>query len=182
MQPFIYYVLAFIGNARQLISTCQIKFFFNIQKFYFLKISFFENCVSLYLILFYFSKFFFFEIHCSQLTVNDTVHGLLFTDYCWSQYKNCIATHFQQPLAVLQYNFLSSPSSHNTIQVLQYNPSYCTPVAIQSVVLQYNSSHCTLLQYTLLCCNTILATAHPLQYNLLCCNTILATALSCNTL
>ena len=56
--------------------------------------------------------------------------------------------------------------------MLQYNPSHCTPIAIQSVGLQYNSSHCTLLQYTLLCCNTILATTHS-------CNTILP---YCNTL
>ena len=83
---------------------------------------------------------------------------------------------------MLQYN-----PSHCTpiaIQyvVLQYNSSHCTPIAIQSIGLQYNSSHCTLLQYTLLGCNTILATAHPLQYNLLGYNTILATALSCNTM
>ena len=55
MQPFIYYVLAFIGNARQLISTCQIKFFLAS------KILFFENfsVPKFCLLLFDFSLFYY---------------------------------------------------------------------------------------------------------------------------
>ena len=63
MQPFIYYVLAFIGNARPLISTCQIIFL--TSKNLFLKISLFQNFVSflfdfflkkIYLNFFFFGK------------------------------------------------------------------------------------------------------------------------------
>ena len=163
MQPFIYYVLAFIGNARQLISTCQIIFsnknfiFFFFGNFIFLKF------VSFYLILFYFSKknFFFFEIYCSQLTDQRllftdycswiTVRGLLFTDYC------SLITVGHNTKIVLQHNLPTALLHCNTIFQL---PS----LAIHSCILQYNflsspSSHNTILpaiQYSLPACNTIL--------------------------
>ena len=103
-----------------------------------------------------------FESHCSHLTGQRycsriTVYGLLFIDYCWSQYKNCIVTHFQQPLFCLAIQFLLKPSYCNTLFQL---PS----LAIHSCILQYNflsspSSHNTILpaiQYSLPACNTIL--------------------------
>ena len=61
------------------------------------------------------------------LLFTGTVHG-----YCWSQYKNCIATHFQQPLVVLQYN---SSLSH--------------PIAIHFFMLQYNLTPSSKSQYNI---------------------------------
>ena len=152
------------------------NFFFLQRNVYFLKFHCSKILSHFYLILFYFSKkmFFFFEIYCSQLTDQRYCLWILFTDYySWDYCSRITVGHntkivlqhnlptallycntiFQLPSlaihsCILQYNFLSSPSSHNTIQVLQYNPSTAHP-----------------LQYNLLCCNTILATA-------LSCNTL----------
>ena len=118
----IHIVLAFTSNARQLIIHFKT---FSSTKISFLKISFFFRTFCLILlnfILFDFSKIFFFRKYCSQLTGQRycslvlftvycswiTVHGLLFMDYYWSQYKNCIATQFAYFTTTLQYNFPTS--------------------------------------------------------------------------
>ena len=123
MQPFIYYVLAFICNARQLISTCQIiYFYFKHPKILFLKISFFENFVSLFDFIF-FKKKKFPEFYCSQLIVD----RLLFTDYC-----SMITVHDLScnTIIVLQYNSQQPP-------ILQYTG--CPAIQFPAY-LQYNSN------------------------------------------
>ena len=92
-----------------------------------------------------------FIVDRSTLLFTDTVHiycsrvlfTVLFTGTVGHNTKNCIATHFQQPLVVLQYNFLS-------LVVLQYN-------FLSLVVLQYNLHSLVVLQYNFL---------SMLQYNL----------------
>ena len=92
-----------------------------------------------------------FTDYCSRITV----HG-----YCWPQYKNCIVTHFQQPLVVLQYNFSLSP-----------------PIAIHFLMVQYNLAPSSKSQYNIVYCNTL---TQPHQS----CNTMPwpAIQLPCNTI
>ena len=101
-----------------------------------------------------------------------TVHGVLFTGtvhgYCWSQYKNCIATHFQQLLVVLQYNSSLSPPIAIHFFMLQYN---LTPSSKSqyNIVLQYKLSpqaFFSTIQYSVLQYN------FPLFSSLLLCNTM----------
>ena len=145
MQPFIYYVLAFIGNARQLISTCQINFFFLTSKiFIFENFIFRKFCLFVFDFILFFQKKKNFEIYCSQLTgqrycsyllfiitVHRTVHpycSLSCNTICCLRlghntmvYINTLTSHSSSSLAIqfsslLQYNFFF---------FLAFKPSYC---------------------------------------------------------
>ena len=102
----------------------------------------------------------------------------------WPSYPIGLASSTTIHLGVLQYNGpTNKPPYCNTIfghcsPMLQYNPSHCTPIAIQFVVLQYNSQPLSLpfaiqnltnytpkLQYTSPYCNTIVAYKTRSQYN-----------------
>ena len=142
MQPFIYYVLGFIGNARQLISTCQIIFFLT-SKILFLKISLFQNFVS-FLFDFKKKKFSrkFFTAHVLFTGTVYRYYSSHCSPYCSPklQYNLFIAIHFQQCLPAMYCNTIHLPLQY-TSSLLQYtfislaiqsHPLH-TQVAIQSV-------------------------------------------------
>ena len=119
------------------------------------------------------------SLYCSYLLFT-VLFTVLFTGTVGHNTKNCIATHFQQPLVVLQYNFLS-------LVVLQYN-------FLSLVVLQYNFISLVVLQYNFLSMlqynltppaihflpnqlHNLAIQSAVLQYNLLYCNTICCIAI-----
>ena len=145
------------------------------QKFYFRKFHFiFQNFVPFCFILFYFfqkkENNFFFEIYCSQLTVDCYC-------YCYYSpklhYNNCIAIQ-SSTASPCNTNSATTQPSCNTIRVLQYNGSTTNlPIAIQfsfscnsmpsnytprlqynffSIAIQSQANYTLLLPYN---CNTI---------------------------
>ena len=145
------------------LSTCQSILS---TKILFLKISFFQNFVLFYFIFF---KKKFSEIF---LLFTVTVHSYC-SPYCSRpklQYNNCIAIQFSAPcpfLATIHHVYYNtqqnnSPSSHNTIQVLQYN------FPLHTSILQYNflaSFPCNILLYIVIQFPSIFfSTIQPIAY------------------
>ena len=156
-----------------------------------MKISFFENFVSLYLILFYFFKKkiqnLLFTVDRSTITFGHNTKIVLQHNlpiallYCNTIFQlsslaihSCILQYNFHQSSSLQYNSLPTRLGHNTLIVLQYNfnSPLASLIAIQfcNTILAYSSlSHNTIcvLQY-----NFFFPTNYtPLQYNLLYCNT-----------
>ena len=93
-----------------------------------------------------------------------TGQRLLFTDYCWSQYKNCIATQFTYCITILQYNFPASFPCNTLLYIAIQFPSVFFSV-IQPIAYKTRSQYtnCIAIQFQQPTCkphyNTIL------QYN-----------------
>ena len=108
-----------------------------------MKISFFQNFVSFYFILFFKKKNFVSEIYYLQLIGQ----RLLFIDYCWSQYN--IAIQFSTPspfLATIHQVYCNTnkekqPFKPTIIQFLHSTAHPCNTIR----VLQYNGSTTNLL-------------------------------------
>ena len=186
----MYYVLAFIGNARQLTSTCQI-IFFNLKNFIFKNFIVPKFC--LIFILFFikkkFPEIFYCLRDCSLVLFIVTVHC-----YCLPklQYNLFIAIHFQQCLPTVYCNTIHLPLQYTSFSCntpsfpLQYNPiNYTLKLQYNPcIAIQFFFSHYTLLQYN----SSLLQYTYPtylqasLQYNSLYCNTIFQpNKPSCNT-
>ena len=174
------------------------------QKFYFRKFYFIlQNFVPFCLILFYFSKerkFFFFEIYCSQLTIDRYCSQLTVDCYCYCyyspklQYNNCIAIQ-SSTASSCNTNSTTTHPSCNTIRVLQYNGSPTNLPIVKQFPFSCNTifCHCTsyiaiqspiTIQFSFFC-NTMPSNYTPrLQYNffLLQYNPKPTTPFSCNTI
>ena len=143
----------------------------------------------------FFSNFFlfFFEIYCSQLTVDCYCSQLTIDCYCWSQYNRRLAIQFTHCTTKLQYNSLPTAihllvTKHLciAIQFFHCTPLYCNTIFSplhHHIAIQFSSQHA-------LSCNTILFLQYTypaylqasLQYNSLYCNTIFQpNKPSCNT-
>ena len=95
---FIYYVLAFIGNARQFIQY--IKSYLS-TKILFLIISFFKNFLSFYLILFFFKKKFLLFSATGKYQKKNICTYIFFSHF--PEYSNkFIKIYFIQFFSVLQ--------------------------------------------------------------------------------
>ena len=102
-----------------------------------------------------------FTDYCSLITVER---------YCWSQYKNCIATQFTYCTTILQYNFLASFPCNTLLYIaIQFPLVFFS--AIQPIAYKTRSQYtnCIAIQFQQpTCkphCNTILAYSSLLLYN-----------------
>ena len=104
----------------------------------------------------FFFQIFFFEIYCSQLTVDYYCSQLTVDCYCWSQYNRRLAIQFTHCTTKLQYNLLPTAihllvTIHLciAIQFFHCTPLYCNTIFSHCTLLQYNSStlQCIAIQF-----------------------------------